>query len=77
MARNLLDPVIHAQAWNLYAAFQAEPRVGFAPEPEGDEDMWKGLAVQKTESHKVFEQGGLELQGLNPLIIHQSEIQGS
>lgn len=91
-----LEALTNVRAWNLYEAFQADSRIGFAPEPEGVEETWKCLAVRKTPSPKVWmdawlaafssmpghrlvtiDQGFLDYEGLNPLIIHQSEIQGS
>ena len=48
------DAVTLVDAWRLYDRFLSDPRVVFAPEPEGIELLWRGHTRARPFSPKVW-----------------------
>ena len=49
-----LKPASNASAWKAYNSFLSDRRITFASEPEGLEETWKGFALRKTPSPKLW-----------------------
>jgi uncharacterized protein len=47
-------PLANAEAWNLYRSLLADPRVGFAREPDGLDETWQRLGARDTASPKAW-----------------------
>ena len=48
------EAVTLAEAWQLYDAFMADPRVSFVQEPGGIEPLWRDYTQRRTFSPKVW-----------------------
>lgn len=48
------EAVTPADAWKMYDAFLADPRIAFAVEPDGVEPLWRGYTQHQSFSPKVW-----------------------
>ncbi len=48
------ETVTMADAWRMYDAFLADPRISFSGEPTGVERFWRGYTERQTYSPKVW-----------------------
>src|SRR5262249_13821708 len=48
------EAVTLADAWRMYDAMLADPRISFTGEPEGIESLWRGYTQHQSFSPKVW-----------------------
>jgi toxin-antitoxin system PIN domain toxin len=49
-----VEAVTLSDAWRMYDAFLADPRISFSGEPVGVEPLWRGYTQRQTFSPKVW-----------------------
>lgn len=46
--------LLNTEAWRTFETIAQDPRITFAPEPEGIDETWKSFALRKTPSPKLW-----------------------
>jgi len=49
-----LPALTNTAAWEVYKGFRADPRIGYADEPKGIDELWEKLGIRETASPKLW-----------------------